>query len=90
MEKNQDLHFPPRVARRILQLGAKGRKALVLVMKKGKPSRVFGFDEYLARKALVMKVKPWQGRKKKATSADPLGAVDLGVMAPLTRENMYD
>jgi hypothetical protein len=61
-------------------------------MKNGKPSSVWGFTEYLDRKELAKKVKPWEKRKSGVRGPDPLGAVDAAPpeLAALTRESMYE
>ncbi len=82
--------MPRAIARRVMQRYAAGERVVVLVGKNGKPSRVFGFDEYVRRKALTREVKPWEHRKQRAAFPDPLGAVDAGVLGPITRENMYE
>ncbi|HEV3262585.1 MAG TPA: hypothetical protein VG013_37380 [Gemmataceae bacterium] len=87
-KKQPNGHLPRPVARRILERCARGERAVVVVIKNGKPSSVWGFNEYLQRKESAKKVKPWQHRKAKAAVPDPLGAVDAGVLAPLTRANM--
>src|SRR5438445_9135834 len=83
--------IPPRVARRILQRAAQGEPAVVVVMRNGLPSRVFGLEDYLRMRDLPKQVKPWEHRTSKSAPPDPLGATDLGVLvSPLTREQMYE
>jgi transcription antitermination factor NusA-like protein len=41
------------------------------------------------RKELIEHVEP-ASRKEKATTPDPLGAVDGNIRAPLTRDSMYE
>lgn len=81
--------MPNAVKQRIMRRAANGERALVVVIKNGRPSRVFGFEEYLQRKALTRKVKPWESRKRQK-APDPLGAIDSTVIAPITRETMYE
>lgn len=92
MAQNQpNSHFPRTVARRILERGARGEKAVVVVMKNGKPSTVWGLDQYLARKELTKQVKPWTHRKKEQEAVpDPLGAYEGGILLPITRQYIYD
>jgi hypothetical protein len=82
-------HIPRSVTRSLLQRGARGAKRVVVVYKDGVPSSVWGYDEYRERIELTKRVKPWES-KEKATTPDPLGAVDGKVLAPLTRENIYE
>jgi len=82
--------MPRAVSRRIMQRAANGDRALVVVIKKGKPSRVFGLKQYQDRQALTRKVKPWERRKGKTDLPNPLGAVKGTVLVPLTRDNIYE
>ncbi|MGH9604017.1 MAG: hypothetical protein ACRD24_16680 [Terriglobales bacterium] len=82
--------MPRAVAHRIMRRYAAGERILVLVGKDGKPSSVWGFDEYLERKALAKKVRPWEQRKKKSKTPDPLGAWDLGAVGSMRREDIYE
>ncbi|MCI0356312.1 MAG: hypothetical protein L0099_14920 [Acidobacteria bacterium] len=81
--------MPNSVKQRIMRRAASGERALVLVIRNGKPSRVFGFEEYLKRKALTKKVRPWEARRRKST-LDPLGAWHLGDLGSLRREDIYE
>ncbi len=81
--------MPRAVARRIMKRAAKGDRALVVVIKNGKPSRVFGFEEYQNRKRLTKELRPWE-RRKRGKTPDPLGAVKGTVIAPIRREQMYE
>ncbi|HMF10906.1 MAG TPA: hypothetical protein VKE94_01330 [Gemmataceae bacterium] len=90
-KRRRTRQMPEAVARRILDRGALGEDAIVVVMRGGVPSRVFGLDEYLKMKELPKVVKPWEHRRVPASSPDPLGAVELGLLvSPLTREQMYE
>jgi hypothetical protein len=51
---------------------------------------VWGFDEYLARKELAKKVKPWEKRRVTVGLAQRLGAIDAAAPHPLTRASIYD
>ncbi|HXE90937.1 MAG TPA: hypothetical protein VNK82_08250 [Terriglobales bacterium] len=83
-------HMPRGVAHRIMERAAAiGRGRLVLVIRDGKPSRVYGEAEYEKRKALTKEVKPWERRKRKV-AADPLGAIDGTVLGPIRREDIYE
>jgi hypothetical protein len=63
---------------------------MVLVARNGKPSSVWGYEEYKEREALPKKVKPWEKRGIHASAPDPLGAIDAEPPQPLTREGMYE
>lgn len=63
---------------------------VVLTFRQGKPSRVFGHEEYDKMVALPHRVKPWEHRKKRGGPPDPLGAVDAEPPAGLSRQNLYD
>ena len=96
MKKNGDNeHLPRTVARNILKAAARaaarGDSAIVITVPKGKPSRVFGYDEYQKIKQQPHEVKPWEKRQGQGSVPDPLGAVDMGLLlSPLTRETMYE
>ena len=91
IRRHQDGHMPRGVARRILERAAQGEQAVVVVMRNGLPSRVFGLDDYLKMRDLPKQVKPWEHRTSKSAPPDPLGATDIGVLvSPLTREQMYE
>lgn len=81
--------MPRSVQRRIAERAAKDQ-VVVVVPKKGKPARVYVLERYLKMKEQPKKHKPWSYRKAYQTAPEPLGAVDGKVLAPLTRENMYE
>jgi hypothetical protein len=84
-------HFPRNVSRRILERAARGERRIVLVIDKdGRPTRVFGFDEYLARQELTKTVQPWRSRKGTSAESDPLGAIEGAPVGPLTRDQIYE
>jgi len=87
--KKTNGHISNSVRRRLLERGARGDKRVVVVYKNGVPSSVWGYEEYQERVALTKRVKPWES-KEKGSPPGPLGAVDGTVLAPLTRENMYE
>jgi hypothetical protein len=87
---NGAIHFPRGVARRILARAARGEKRVVVVLKNGRPSAVWGLQEYLDRQNLTRKVKPWEQRKAEKETPDPLGAIDAEPPKDLTRESMYE
>ncbi|MEA2627276.1 MAG: hypothetical protein QOD06_3321 [Candidatus Binatota bacterium] len=80
--------IPAAVARRIRER-ARQNKALVITIRDGKPSRVYGFDEYLKMKALPQKVRPWTHRRD-AKPVDPLGASPGRVRSRLRRADIYE
>jgi hypothetical protein len=84
-------HMPRGVAHRIMErASAIGRGRLVLVIRDGKPSRVYGETEYEKRRALTKEVRPWERRKRKGAAADPLGAIEGTVLRPIRREDIYE
>src|SRR5262249_36191264 len=89
--KRIDAHLPRRISRRLLERGAQGEKRAVVVFKNGKPSSVWGFDEYLARQNLTKVVEPWKHRRDRTPAEiDPLGAVEGAPSGPITRDEMYE
>lgn len=81
--------IPKKVQDRLMARGAR-EHAVVVVFEKGKPARIFGFDEYLRMKDLPRKVKPWT-RKRARAVPDPLGAIKNGrVLRPLRRSEFYE
>jgi hypothetical protein len=95
MKRQNTLHMPRNVQRRILVRGAKaraaGEKAIVLTLKKnGTPSIVYGLAEYLEKQQLPKQVKPWEYRHANDATPDPLGAQDGTVIASLSRSDIYE
>lgn len=83
-------HMPRNVAKRIAQRIAKYDEPVVVTSRDGKPSRVFGLDEYRKMVDLPNKVKPWEHRKQKPTVPDPLSSVDAEAPVGLSRRDLYD
>jgi hypothetical protein len=81
--------MPTNVSKKIVERAARGEVAVV-VPRGGKPSRVFGIEEYLKMRNLPRKVKPWTHRKREEIVPDPLGAVEGTVLMPVVRANIYD
>jgi len=82
--------MPQNVARRIMKHAAESDEEVVLTFRQGKPSRVFGHKEYDKMVQLPHRVKPWEHRKKKEGTPDPLGAVDAEPPVGLSRRKLYD
>lgn len=80
--------LPRDVSRRILKR-CRTSKAVVVVSRNGKPSRVYDLDTYLRRVQNTRTVQPWKFRKKKR-APEPLGTVDGRVISPLRREYIYE
>jgi hypothetical protein len=78
------------VLRRIRKRAARGEKRVVVTIRNGLASSVWGFDEYLDHIALAKQVKPWRGNQAKTKTPDPFGAIDAAPPHPLTRASMYD
>jgi hypothetical protein len=83
-------HVPRPVARSLLKHGARGAKKVVVVYRDGVPSRVFGYEEHQKMVELPKQVKPWEHRKDRATTPEPLGGVDAGVLGSLSRQDFYE
>ncbi len=81
--------MPRDVAKRIVTRCARN-EIVVVVPRRGKPSRVFAFDTYRRMQEQPKTVKPWAYRKSSRPLREPLGGVDGTVLAPLKRENIYD
>ncbi len=81
-------HVPRAVSQRLLERG-KRAKAVVVVFKGGKPSRVYDVQTYLRRIEQTKKHQPWKHRKQQEPP-DPLGAVDGRVISSLRREHIYE
>lgn len=83
-------YIPRSVSRKILERAARGERRIVVVIKRGRPSSVWGFDEYLARQKLTKTVEPWKNRKLKSDAPDPLGAIEGAPLGRLTRDQIYE
>ncbi len=83
-------HMPRSVGKRIAKRIAKNNEPVVVTSRDGKPSRVFGLDEYKKMVELPNRVKPWEHRKQTKTTPDPLGAVDADPPVRLSRKDLYD
>ena len=82
--------MPRDVARRIMKRAAESNESIVVTVRRGKPSRVFGYKKHRKMKELPLRVKPWEHRKGKAATPDPLGAIDARPPRPLTRKSIYE
>ena len=82
--------MPRNVAKRIMKRASKSNESIVVTIRGGKPSRVFGYDEHRKMVELPHRVKPWEHRKGKAATPDPLGAIDARPPRPLTRKSLYE
>jgi hypothetical protein len=85
-----EAHMPRSVGKRIAKRIAKNNQPVVVTSRNGKPSRVFGLDEYQKMVDLPNRVKPWEHRKRKTATPDPLGAVDADPPAGLSRKDLYE
>ena len=84
----RNISMPQKVAQRIMQRCVMG-KAVVIVPRNHKPSRVYEFEAYLKTIGHTKKVKPWEHRRRKK-HASPLGAIEGRVVSPLRREALYE
>jgi hypothetical protein len=82
--------IPRSVTQSLLKQGARGVRKVVVVYRNGVPSKVMGYEEYQRMVDLPKAVKPWKHRRDRPAGPDPLGAVDGKVLAPLTRESIYE
>lgn len=82
--------MPRSVAKRIADRIAKNDEPVVVTSRQGKPSRVYGLEEYQKMVNLPNQVKPWEHRKQKKGAPDPLGAVDAEPPTGLSRRDLYD
>jgi len=90
MNRSLNGHMPRSVARRIMKRAAESDEPIVVTMRGGKPSRVFGYTEHRKMVELPHRVKPWEHRKGKTAPPDPLGAIDARPPRPLTRKSFYE
>ena len=81
--------MPRRVAKRIADRIAKSNAPVVVTSRGGKPSRVYGLEEYQKMVDLPNRVKPWERRKQESATPDPLGAVDADPPTGLGRRELY-
>ncbi len=85
-----DGRMPRGVAKRIMERVSQSDDPIVITSRAGKPSRVYGYNEYRKMVDLPRRIKPWEHRKGKSATPDPLGAVDARPPSPLTRESFYE
>lgn len=83
--------IPDAIAEKVLK-ACERNEAVVVVARNGKPSRVFSLEKYLKMKEQPAKHKPWNHRKSRGETPDPLGAahLNLKVLMPITRKTMYE
>jgi len=82
--------MPRDVAKRIANRIAESNQPVVVTSRDGKPSRVFGYEEYTKMVELPHRVRPWEHRKQTQTTSDPLGAVDAEPPVRLSRKDLYE
>ncbi len=83
-------HMPRAVQKRIMKRTAESKEPIVVTIRDGKPSRIYGYGQYAKMVELPHRVKPWEHRKDERATPDPLGAVDAEPPRPLTRESLYE
>jgi hypothetical protein len=87
---SKQTQIPYRVAQKIRQRAARN-ETFVVVSRNGKPSRIFGLEEYDRMRQHPLRHKPWTSRAvAKAAAPDPLGAVEGKPAGPLSREEIYE
>lgn len=69
---------------------AESDEPIVITVRGGRPSRVFGFEEYKKMVSLPGQVRPWEHRREREKKTDPLGAIDAKPPEPLSREDIYE
>ena len=82
--------MPRDVAKRIMKRAAESNEPIVVTIRQGKPSRVFGYNEHRKMVELPHRVKPWEHRKQKKAAPDPLGAFDAEPPPSLSRKSLYE
>ncbi|HET6204372.1 MAG TPA: hypothetical protein VFI25_16390 [Planctomycetota bacterium] len=82
--------FPRDVARRILRRAEQGEKAVVVVFKRGRPSRVFGLEEYRKQQQVPVKNQIWKRRRASGGGPNPLRAIEGRVLGSIRREDIYE
>jgi hypothetical protein len=87
-DRKQQEFLPPAIAGRIAKR-CRTSKAVVVVSKGGRASRVYDFEKYIERIEQTQSNKPWTHRKR-PKSPDPLGAVEGRVVSKLGRDEIYD
>ncbi len=90
MAHKAETNFPRGLARRIMSRAKRGVPLVVTVDSKGQPTRVYDYDEYQKMKELPAAVKPWEHRKRKSSTPDPLGSVEGTVRGSLSRGDIYE
>jgi len=82
--------MPRSIGKRIAKRIAKNNEPVVVISLDGKPSRMLGLNEYQKMVDLPNRVRPWEHRKRKTATPDPLGAVDADPPAGLARKDLYE
>ncbi len=82
--------MPRNVARRIMKRDSGSDEPIVLTIRGGKPGGVFGYNEHHKMVELPHRAKPWEHRKGKSATPDPLGAIDAEPPRPLTRKSVCE
>ena len=89
-KRKPDGHMPRGVAKRIMRRSSESSEPIVVTIRGGKPSRVFGYKQYRNMEDLPHRVKPWEHRKGRRATPDPLGAIDAEAPFPLDRKSLYE
>ena len=90
MKRLANGRMPRNVAKRIMKRAAESNEPVVVTIRQGKPSRVFGYSEHRKMVELPHRVKPWEHRKQKKKAPDPLGAFDAAPPPSVTRKDLYE
>ncbi len=81
------MNLPKRVVQRMEEVGRQ-EGVVVVVWRKGRPSRVFRYATYARMKTVPTLSQPWKHRSRN-TSTDPLRAIEGKVLGTLRREDLY-
>ena len=82
--------MPRNVAKRIMKRTAESDEPIVITVRGGKPSRVFGYKDYRKMVSLPGQVKPWEHRRDRKKAPDPLRAIDAKPPGALSRQDIYE
>jgi hypothetical protein len=84
--------FPLKVAQRIMRRAAKGERLVLTFDQQGKPSRIYGYQEYQKMQELPHRIQPWKRRNGGGEVPDPLGMRGFKgkILRPLNRAVFYE
>jgi hypothetical protein len=74
----------------MMHAAQKEHAIVVTFNKDGKPSKVYGIENYQKMQGLPSLVQPWKKRKQRSIAPDPLGATEGKVNSTLSRNEIYE